>query len=109
VRRDRRVVTASDVEGYDDANEDSEVGDEDSSDNEDGGSARRFSAGGRKTLCMYFPRDSLEESSEDDSYGDAETMLLAIGLSMLSRQIRCRHQPNFQLRQYSDCVQRRAL
>jgi hypothetical protein len=102
---EERVVTSSEVEDSDDANEDSDVGDEDSSENEDGGSSRRYSASGRNTLSIYFQRASVEES-EDDSYGDAETMLFAIVLSMSSRQIRCRYQPNFQPRQCSDCVQR---
>jgi hypothetical protein len=95
VEDDGRVVTASNVNGSVDDNEDSgDDNEEDSSEDEDGDCiGRRNSTGGRKTRSMYFPRDSVEESEDDDSCTEAETMLLAIVLSMSSRQIRCRHQP----------------
>ena len=79
-----RVATARDVGDSEDANEDLEVvGDGDSLEDknslkgDDGGLARRYSGGGRKTLLMYFPRDSVEEL-EGESCGDAETMWFAM-------------------------------
>jgi hypothetical protein len=69
-------VTASDDEASDADNEDSGDDDED----HDDCVGRRNSAGGRKTCLTYFPRESVEESDDDSSCMDAETMLFAIVL-----------------------------